>query len=394
MIALRVLAFVLGLVVVGFTIGSALRTVILPRGIPARIGRFVFTGMRILFRLRAGRRPTYERRDRVMALYAPTSLLALLVTWMTLVVAGYTGMYLAFDGRSVRTALTLSGSSIYTLGFERPGDLPSVLLTFTEAALGLTLLALLITYLPSIYAAFSRRELAVALLEVRAGSPPSGAEMLWRFSVLGRAERLADEVWLRWEEWFSDVEESHTSFPALVFFRSPQPDHSWLTAAGAVLDGASLAVSTLDMERDVQAELCIRAGYIALRRIAAFFGIPFDSDPRPDDPITIARSEFDAVYDRLAEGGVPVKLDRDKAWRDFAGWRVNYDTVLIALAGLTMAPFAPWSSDRSLRDWRPPLVMRRARREDLAARLHDLTVHEQDLDERSADGGSQSADHK
>jgi hypothetical protein len=67
----------------------------------------------------------------------------------------------------------------------------------------------------------------------------------------------------------------------------------------------------------------------------------------PQDPISISRSEFDAVYDRLAAKGVPLKPDRDQAWLDFAGWRVNYDPVLLALADLTMAPPAPWSSDRS-----------------------------------------------
>jgi hypothetical protein len=44
---------------------------------------------------------------------------------------------------------------------------------------------------------------------------------------------------------------------------------------------------------------------------------------------------------------VRVIADRDQAWRDFAGWRVNYDTVLLALAALTLAPPAMWSSDRS-----------------------------------------------
>jgi hypothetical protein len=198
------------------------------------------------------------------------------------------------------------------------------------------------------------------MLEVRAGSPPSGVEMLERFAILGRLNALSDEVWTRWEGWFVDVEETHTSFPALAFFRSPQPDHSWVTAAGAVLDAASLMVATVDCERPVQAELCIRAGYLALRRIAAFYRIPFDADPAPTDPISVTREEFDAVWDRLAGQGVPLKSDRDQAWRDFAGWRVNYDTVLLALAGLTEAPYAPWSSDRATH-WRPPILRSVAR---------------------------------
>ncbi len=129
-----------------------------------------------------------------------------------------------------------------------------------------------------------------------------------------------------------------------------------------MLDGAALMTSAVDYPRDVQAEICIRAGYIALRRVTAYFRIPFDPDPHyPAHPISIARQEFDQALDRLAGSGVPLKPDREQAWRDFAGWRVNYDSVLISLAGLTMAPLAPWSSDRSVQDWVPPLFRAVAR---------------------------------
>jgi hypothetical protein len=155
-----------------------------------------------------------------------------------------------------------------------------------------------------------------------------------------------DILWTNWEGWFVELEETHTSLPSLVFFRSPQPDHSWLTAAGAVMDSAALA-SACFPERRPRAEVCVRSGYLALRRIADFFGIPYDEDPEPTDPITVAREEFDEAFDRLVAAGLPVVDDREQAWRDFAGWRVNYDTVLVTLAGLVMAPYAPWSSDRS-----------------------------------------------
>jgi hypothetical protein len=361
MTALRVVAFVLGAAAVAATLGSAIRTVILPRGVPARFGRAVFVSVRAVFRLRARPSVPYEKRDRIMAFYAPVGLLALLVAWISVVLLGYAAMFWGLGGRSIGDALRLSGSSVVTLGFVQPQDAPSTVLVITEAALGLILLALLITYLPSIYSTFSRREAAVTALEVRAGSPPSGAEMIWRYHALDRLDKL-NEVWTAWETWFVELEETHTSIPALNFFRSPQPDHSWITAAGAVLDGASLAVSSVDIPRDVQAEFCIRAGYLSLRRIADFFGIPNDPNPKPDDPIAVTRHEFDKVDQWLSSEGVPMKPDRDQAWRDFAGWRVNYDTVLIALAGFVMAPYAPWSSDRSLRTWRPPIFPGRARR--------------------------------
>jgi hypothetical protein len=116
-----------------------------------------------------------------------------------------------------------------------------------------------------------------------------------------------------------------------------------------VLDGASLLASTVDRPRSPDAELCIRAGYVALRRIADFFDVRHNPDPHwPEEPISIDRREFDQVCRQLAEAGVPLKADLDQAWRDFAGWRVNYDRVLLSLAALTVAPYAPWSSDRSM----------------------------------------------
>ena len=90
----------------------------------------------------------------------------------------------------------------------------------------------------------------------------------------------------------------------------------------------------------------IRSGYLCLRHLAEFFNIPVDHDPRPNDPISVTREEFDAAADRLQASGVPVRRDRDQCWRDFAGWRVNYDRALVQLAKLSMAPLAPWSSDR------------------------------------------------
>ena len=115
-----------------------------------------------------------------------------------------------------------------------------------------------------------------------------------------------------------------------------------------MLDSASLVNSVVDIPHDVQADLCIRAGYLALRRIGDFFRIQYEANPTPGDMISVTRGEFDAAYDRMASSGVPLKPDRDQAWNDFSGWRVNYDTVLIALTALTMAPYAPWSSDRGM----------------------------------------------
>ena len=344
---LSILVFILSLLIVIATLSSTVRIFVLPRSARDPIAIVVFTALRRLFYLPARFTSTYQARDRIMAFYAPVSLLALLPTWLTLILFGYAGMFRTTGIESWRAAFTISGSSLFTLGFAQGTTVFHTILTFTEATIGLILVALLIAYLPTMYNAFSRRERAVTLLEIRAGSPPSAVEMLTRYQRLDRLSEL-HEFWEMWEEWFAEIEESHTSLAALVFFRSPQPEHSWVTAAGAVLDAGALFASSLDVPRDPQVELCIRAGFIALRRIADFFEVEYNPNPRfPDDTICITRDEFDEAFDQLAEAGVPLYPDRDRAWQNFAGWRVNYDAVLLALARLTMAPYAPWISDRS-----------------------------------------------
>ena len=343
-LVVRTVVFVLAIgVALGIFI-SAVRTFVVPRGLPVALSRLVFVALRRVF-LRGGRRG-YRALDHRMAFYAPTALLTLPLVWLTTVLFAFAVMYWAIDQESPWTALETSGSSLFTLGFQHPGSRVTTVLSFVEAAMGLTLLALLITYLPTIYGAFSRREAFVSLMEGRAGSPPSGVTMLERYQRIGLLDR-SDELWERAELWFSDIEESHTSLGALSFFRSPQREHSWVTTAGAVLDAASLQLSSIEVPTpDPHAALCIRSGYLSLRRIAAYFDIPFDPDPAPTDPISVTRDEFDDALDRLAGAGSPVRPDRDQAWRDFQGWRVTYDTVLVALAGLVVAPTAPWSSDR------------------------------------------------
>lgn len=346
MVFVRTLVFIAGAALVLTTITSALRTFVLPRGSSVWLTRWVFRSLNRLFRLRADRATTYRDRDAVMALFAPTALLVLPIAWIALVMMGFAGQFWALGITPAFEALRVSGSSLLTLGFARVEAPIPTLLAFAEATVGLGLIALLIAYLPAIYAAFSRRETAVAMLEIRAGSPPSPITMFERAQRLDRLEQLG-EVWSDWELWFTQIEESHTSLNALVFFRSPQPEQSWITAAGTVLDAAALAASTLGIPRDVRADLCLRSGYLALRHIADTFQITYDPEPDPGDPISISRGEFDAACDQLTAAGIDLKADRDQAWRDYAGWRVNYDSVLLALAALTMAPYAPWISDRS-----------------------------------------------
>ena len=352
-----IIVFLAGLLTIILTLFSALSTFVLPRAARSQLNRIVFGLLRRLFDFILHFAKTYPRRDAIMAYYAPIGLMLLVPTWYFLISLGYAAMYWALGVGDMFSSIRLSGSSLFTLGFETANAFWVTVLMFSEAMLGLIMVALLIAYLPTMYAAFSRREQAVNMLEVRAGSPPSALEMLLRFHRNHGLENLSD-YWKVWESWFADIEESHTTLPTLIFFRSPRAENSWVTAAGAVLDAASITLSAIEIPYEVSAALCIRAGFLTFRRIANYFDIPNPQNPHyPETPICVQRSEFDLVLDQLAAAGLPLKPDREQAWRDFAGWRVNYDRSLILLCGLVMAPKANWSGDRAPKFNLPPMFI-------------------------------------
>ena len=178
---LEVVACLAGVALVIVAIMSALRVLVVPRSSRDRVARTLFFVLRRLFDLWTMRMSTYTQVDRLMAWFAPTGLLLLVVVWLLMVLAGYTGIFLLLTGDGLRHSFILSGSSLLTLGFASPGgDTATTAVALTEAAIGLILIALLIAYLPTLYASFSRREASVGMLEVRAGSPPSPSEQLDR----------------------------------------------------------------------------------------------------------------------------------------------------------------------------------------------------------------------
>jgi len=359
---MKILVFAVGMTMVVLTIFSALSTFVLPRAARSRLNRLVFGIMRRIFEFILHFTRTYEQRDAIMAYYSPISLMMLIPVWYLLIMTGYTAMYWSLGVGDVFLDFRFSGSSLLTLGFATSDHLIITGLAFSEALLGLLMVALLMAYLPTMYAAFSRREQTVNLLEVRAGNPPNAFDMLSRFQRIQGLDKLGD-YWKTWEVWFADVEESHTTLPALVFFRSPRSDNSWITAAGAVLDTAALTLSSIDIPYEASGALCIRAGFIALRSMADYFDISHPIDPHyPTTPISIKREEYDDVIKKLAQAGLPIKADREKAWNDFAGWRVNYDRVLLVLCSLVMAPETPWSSDRAPKFRNPPLFFRKKKK--------------------------------
>ncbi|MBL8063293.1 MAG: hypothetical protein JNK32_09760 [Anaerolineales bacterium] len=356
---LSILAFVSGLGIVVLTIFSAISTFVLPRSARSKLDRLVFSVLRRLFEFIMKFAGSYERRDRIMAYYAPIALMSLVPTWYVLISIGYALMYWSLGVGDLLSDFRLSGSSLLTLGFASADGLLVSVLMFSEAMLGLIMVALLIAYLPTMYAAFSRREQQVNMLEVRAGNPPNPYDMLTRFNRIHGLDKLA-ELWKTWEVWFADVEESHTTLPALVFFRSPRAENSWVTAAGAVLDSAAITLSSIDIPLEMSAALCIRAGFLSFHRITDYFNISHPHDPTfPETPISVSHEEYDELIRKLEAAGLPIKQDREQAWIDFAGWRVNYDRTLLVLCSLVMAPQTPWSSDRAPKFKMPPLFSKK-----------------------------------
>jgi hypothetical protein len=360
-VVVEILVALAGVALVYSTLSAAIRTVVVPRAEQVLLNRVVFRAVRNGFELFAKEGRPYLHRDRVMARYAPTALMVLPLVWALGVMTGFTAVYWALDIRPLRNAVVLSGSSLTTLGFERAGDLAVLVIAVFEALIGLGLVALLISFLPTMYGHFSKREILVTKLYNLAveGDHPSPATLLGRIHTIGGLDDRSNQMLREWETWFVELDETHTSFPALAFFRSPQPERCWVNAAAVVLDTAALQLSCIDRPRDPQAAITIRAGFLALRSVADFFGIPFDPDPAPDAPISITRDEFFVVFDELAAAGLPMRSDRERAWRDFAGWRVNYDETITRLASLVVAPRQPWVSDREIR-FRSPVRRHRA----------------------------------
>jgi hypothetical protein len=336
-VLLDIVLFAVGLVVVVSTLLSAVRTVVIPHGGSVRLTQGIFKAARKLAYLYARLDRSSRRQHGALQVALAAGLLALPIAWLTSAVVGYTLMFKSLGAESWRRAYDLSGSSMFTLGFAKADDLPKLTLAFTGAALAISILALLlVTYLPTIYTAYTHRETRLTSFETLAGDPPNVVGMMIRAHQLTNLTRLTT-VWDGWREWFAELRESHTALPAVAFLGSSREDRNWVATVGTLLDAAAVTLAVLDVPPNADAALCIRSGTLALRDIAEYFGIEVDDDPSPDDPISITRATWDLAYDELAAAGVPL-VDREEAWRHWAGWRVNYDAALLALAKLTASP--------------------------------------------------------
>jgi len=345
-IALRIAAVVAGVAVLLFDAFGVIRVLIVPRP-GASATTVTMRGTRWLFRRVARTARTFEEMDRILVLSEPVALIVLLITWLAVAVAGFTLVNGGIAGSPFHQAFTEAGSSVFTLGFVRgPGGTNEVV-DFIAAGTGMVLVALQIAYLPTLYSAYNRRETLVTLLESRAGAPAWGPEILIRHHLVNLVGNLPD-LFADWERWGADVTESHTSYPSLLYLRSPRLANSWLVSLVAVMDAAALSLAVDPAGAAVEARMCVRMGFTSLRDIAQVIRIDFDPDPSPDDPIELPRQEFDAAYDRLSEIGYPMTRARDEAWVHFRGWRVNYEQVAYALAHSLDVPPARWTGPRRL----------------------------------------------
>ena len=338
--------FALGLVVVIATGFSVLFTMVLPRR-PAGIGRvslWINRGVRLVFVGLTRFARSYEAKDAILAPVGPVALVVQLMAWAAAFILGF-GLMLQPTTHNLADGLLQALGSLFTVGTIHPGGAENLPLDVAAGAVWVVIVALQIAYLPALYAAFSQREGLVAMLESRAGVPAWGPELLARHQLVGIIDTLPD-LYSAWEEWAAAVAESHTTYPVLLLFRSPEPWFSWLLALLAVLDGAAMHLALSPATASSNARLCLRMGFTALDRIGSMLGWRLDPDPLPETPIDLSFDDFDRAVGMLKEVGFPTERSAEEAWPDFHGWRVNYETAAYRLADRLVAPPAPWSGSR------------------------------------------------
>jgi hypothetical protein len=337
--------FVLGLLIVLATWSSVLRTLVIPRGLTSRLTAGVTWSVRKIFDFVAGRFDKYETKDAILVGQGPATLVLLLAVWVLCFLGGFVLMFAGAHGTTAYQAFRESGSSVFTLGSGTARTPLATVVEFVAAATGLVVVALQIAYLPTLYAAFNRRETLVTMLQSRAGAPAWGPELLARHQIVATLDNLP-AFYAEWERWAADVAESHTNYPVLILFRSPAPLRSWVVGILAVLDSAALHLALNPSQRQSEARLCLRMGFTSLREICRAMNIPYDPDPLPDAPLALTYDDFLNGIARLAAVGYPMERTAEEAWPHFRGWRVNYESECYALARAVEAVPAVWSGPR------------------------------------------------
>lgn len=347
---METIEFVAGVLVVLIILVDVFQSVVLPRPI---VGSRVGIARALVYvTWRAWRRfcesiSSPMVRERRLGLYAPAVLIMLLALWVALLTFGYGLVLYALRDQlqpapqSVWEAIYFAGTSLLTIGF---GDIVAKSPVARAVAViaggtGLVIVALAITFVFSLYAFFQRRELLVTTLDERAGAPPSGVALLETHGRLGMVDDLV-RIFTSWELWAAEVLDSHLAYPLLGFFRSSHDNESWVSALGALLDAATLCMTTVEGVPVGPATMMRSVGAHLVEDVTAYFGLPHEHDPG------VERSEFDEARARLAAAGFRLR-EAEAAWGQFTTLRGEYSGDLNAMAGFWAVPPAQWIGDRS-----------------------------------------------
>jgi voltage-gated potassium channel Kch len=349
---------VLGLALLFVVLWDAFETIVLPRRVQRRV-RLARLFYGVTWRLWAaiGRRMRPSPgRDAFLSYYGPLSLLLLLVVWALILILSFTLLHWGFATALVGPegtvnfggALYMSGSTLFTLGI---GDITprsplGRLFTVAEAGTGIAFLALVIGYLPVIYQAFSRREASISLLDARAGSPPSAAELLIRQAEDERADDLAQFLH-DWERWAAELLESHLSYPVLAYYRSQHDRESWLAALTMVLDVCALILAGIDGAPTRAARLTFAMARHAAVDLSQIFGTP----PQRSHVDRLPPSDLVELRAILAAAGMPLRAGPE-ADQQLAAIRAKYEPYVDALAEYLLVGLPPWMAPpNSADDW-------------------------------------------
>ncbi len=371
MIVLRVLSLIAGTSLAVAVLGSALQTVVLPQEGSPRLAQGVFAAV---YRVLVPRWRSEARTRQLRRMYAPVALVTLPLAWMIFMVVAFTLIFWGTGSLPFEKAFEDSGSSLTTLGFSEPDTTSRIWLAFIEATIGLGLVALLISYLPSILSAYNGREKGVVRVRPLAGSPPSSVDLLVTLQRIGALQ--SQDFWSNQSDWILDLEQTHAAFPMLSYFPETHRGHSWVATVGTLLDAAALVVSASPQNRgghfsDLEKGpiMVLVYGMPAFVRVARSAGVPLPEPMRfedvrvhldePPPDISIQREEFVRARTALEPILGDEVLSAEEAWGHFAWMRSAYEPALRALAGLTLASPAPWTTDRPAAVGRPRFLRRR-----------------------------------
>ncbi|HEX3925040.1 MAG TPA: hypothetical protein VHY31_22345 [Streptosporangiaceae bacterium] len=345
----RVIAAIVGVLLVYSAARSVIGTLIVPRPVSGWLTSWVDRIVTVSYRMATARITDHHRRDRLLAGQAPAILLMQLVAWLVIFYIGFSLLEWPFASGGITSAFSLAGPAVFG-----PNDaLGGVQRTIADLAAiaGLITVTLQIAYLPTLYSEFNRRENEIALLNARGGVPSWGPELLARThyalgSGVSTINTLPD-LYEQWERWAADVAESHTTYLPLVRFRSPKPLSSWATALLAVLDSAALILALSPTAApEVPARLCLRSGFLCFQDVSRAMGLDVPDRVDPDAGISVTYEQFLDAIARMREVKFPIERDPADAFPDFVGWRVNYERYAFAIAAEIEAVPALWSGPR------------------------------------------------